>query len=182
MRYIVINLSGILNTSLAESLKEHVMDILREPSAVLMDFSRVVSIEENSFLLFFSTLELIESSGSHRLAFASITPEMHKTITEKLAFDIPRFETKDVAKAFLEEKNQTKPQEKIGLHTQYSRVVDFTQKGDIYYIYCPGCSVKLRIRSIGNHACPSCKTRFLFKPEIPDHPVEATHYEMLSLD
>lgn len=182
MRYIVINLSGILNATLAESLKDHVLDILKEPSALLMDFGKVVSIDEYGLPIFISALEMVENSGPNRLAFSSISSSIHQTISSGIIFSIPCFDSKDAAKAFLEEKNQTKPHEKIGIQTQYSRVVDFTQKGDIYYILCPGCSVKLRIRSIGNHACPACKTRFLFKPEIQDHPVEATHYEMLSLD
>ena len=182
MRYIVINLSGVFNASLAEKLKENVLDILQESSVILLDFSKVESIEQSSLLDLVSVIKTIHKSGSDRLAFSNISNFIYESISSRVSFEIPCFESKERAKSYLEEKNQTRPQEILGLHTQYVQVLDFTKKGDIYYIFCPGCSVKLRIRSIGNHACPACKTRFLFKPDIEDHPVEATHYETISLD
>lgn len=190
MKFVVINLSGILNYSLAESMKSHVQEILKENAVILFDFAKVVSLDKNALPTILSVIFDVEKSGKNRFAFSSIKPEILEAIAERVPFNIPTFQTKDSAKKYLEElHDSSKHFVDSGIFfTQYTRVSDFTQKGDIYYIYCPGCGVKLRIRSIGNHACPACKTRFLFKPkeqttqqEITTDPKEK-HYKMLSLD
>lgn len=190
MKFVVINLSGILNFSLAENMKAHVSEVLKEDAVILFDFSKVVSLDKNALPILLSVLFDVEKSGKNRLAFSSIKPEILEAIVERVPFNIPTFHTKESAKKYLEEMHDSsKHFVDSGMFlTQYTRVSEFTQKGDIYYIYCPGCSVKLRIRSIGNHACPACKTRFLFKPKEQEVQQETTtdpkekHYNMLSLD
>ncbi|MCB1179447.1 MAG: hypothetical protein KDK36_17835 [Leptospiraceae bacterium] len=173
---------------MGKNLETHVEDILKEPSAILFDFTRVTNLEPSGLFLFQKILEKINSTGSDRIALSSISEESFSKIQELLNFEVPFFDSKSSAKVHLEKLNATKTHERVGATTQYTPVVEFTQKGDIYYVHCPGCSVKLRIRSIGNHACPSCKKRFYFNPDVPTKEtevpkeVEATHYEMLALD
>lgn len=186
MKFIVINLSGILNSSLAENMKTHVLEVLQEEAVILFDFEKVVSLDPNALPTLLYTFIEVERSGENRFAFSNIKQEILEMIVERVPFNIPTFNSKDEAKKYLEElHDSSKHSVDSGLFfTQYTKVSEFTQKGDIYYIFCPGCGVKLRIRSIGNHACPSCKTRFLFKPEkseIITDPKEK-HYNMLSLD
>lgn len=188
MKFVVINLSGILNVPLAENLKAHVLDILKEDSVILFDFNKVVSLDKNSLPLVLSTLHEVEKTGKNRLAFSNIKPEIYEPISERLPFNIPVFETKEAAKKYLEELHDSSKHvvDSAMFFTEYTKVSEFAQKGDIYYIFCPGCGVKLRIRSIGNHACPACKTRFLFKPsshiETTTEPQQEQHYNMLTLD
>ena len=181
MRYIAINLSGMINESLSESLQDHLEDILKEPSAVLLDFTRVTEVDESGIALLGKVLARIEEFGTERFALSSVSSEILGKIKAHVSFSVPSFSTKSEAKTFLEKANATRTHERLEA-THYHQITQFTQKGDIYYVNCPGCGVKLRIRSVGNHACPSCKARFHFKPEAEPQTVSETHYEMLSLD
>jgi anti-anti-sigma regulatory factor len=182
MRYIAINLSGMINESLSESLQEHVETILKEPSAILLDFTRVTKVDDSGIQLLCKVLNRIQETGKDRVALSSVGNEISSKIKSSVSFPLPVFDSKSEAKSFLEKMNVTRTNERLE-STQYFKVTQFTQKGNIYYVNCPGCAVKLRIRSIGNHACPSCKTRFHFKPDIPEPTTNPeTHYEMLSLD
>ncbi len=182
MRYIAINLSGMINESLSESLQEHVENILQEPSAILLDFARVTEVDDSGVQLLCKVLNRIQETGEDRVALSSVGNEISSKIKSSVSFSLPAFGSKAEAKSFLEKVNATRTVERLEA-TQYYKVTQFTQKGNIYYVNCPGCAVKLRIRSMGNHACPSCKARFHFKPDVAE-PVTnpETHYEMLSLD
>jgi DNA-directed RNA polymerase subunit RPC12/RpoP len=199
MKYTVINLAGILNKTLSENLLGQVDLILREPGCILLDFIKVTELEENAFPAFKSVLEKVSSMGLDRIAFSSISPEFQMRLAELVSFEIPAFPDKFSAKSFLEETHsQSRKFETIStLENQYPKITQFVLKGDIYYINCLSCGTKLRIRSIGNHACPSCKSKFFFQPATIDLPKKetvttaplpvsnvapATQYEMLSLD
>ncbi|MDX1958975.1 MAG: hypothetical protein SFU98_10400 [Leptospiraceae bacterium] len=195
MKYTVINLAGILNSNLSESLRSQVDKISIEPSCLLIDFSKVTKLEDSAFASFKYVLQKMNSLGANRIAFSSINPEFQIKLARLVDFEINSFPDKYSAKSFLEEfHSKTKKFEALSsLENKYQKVSEFIKKGDIFYINCPNCSIKLRIRSSGNHACPSCKSRFFFQPTLSqgdskptEEPVSSvafgTEYKMLNLD
>jgi len=180
MRFIVINLSGILNQSLTESMKRQIKTILSEPAAILLDFEKVTTLEEKAIQEFREIIAEIQKTGSEKLSISCMNQDFQSRIFQGLVLRPAVFSDKNAAKVYLENANSITQIQTEAAKQEYQKVTQFTQKGDLYYINCPKCEIKLRIRSVGNHACPTCKTRFSFKPDLK---AEAeSEYQMLSLD
>ena len=183
MKYIVINLSGILDTTLMTSLENHNKVIQAEPTCVLLDFQNVSEIEESQIEPLQRFIKALQNDNPNSVAFSNIEDSFKaKLLGSNLV--VACFDEKKAAKAYLEKMNSEKPDSPPT--EVYPRVKSFFQKGDIYYINCPGCGIKLRIRSQGNHACPSCTKRFFFS-DVEEETSQgeeqgATRYEMLTLD
>jgi rubrerythrin len=189
MKFLVINLSGSLNESLVESLNSHFEALRKETLCILFDFENVSDLKEDVLDSFREVLSKVFNQNSKGLAFSNIKDEFKTKILGKTDA-IPTFVDKSIAKNYLEKANSILDSSDTAA---YPKVKSIGKKGDLFYINCPSCGIKLRIRSEGNHACPSCNQKFYYSEkddsELVPPSLKTTNpsdknsqYQMLSLD
>ncbi len=177
MKYLLIHLSGDMDSLLLKSLEQVLIDRSTSPHTILVNFSGVPQFSENCRAQF---QELFNNPSPYlKIGFSGMKDEIKETLAGIGNLNVRWFTNLEVARAHYEKaiSNDSKKE------SPYPRVSEYFRKGENFYVYCPACSVKLRIRSIGNHACPACSTKFYFKPDLKtDEEDNNTRYEMLSLD
>lgn len=176
MKFVLLHLNGTLDLSLANSFAMLLKERSSNPHTFLINFDSIIKIDENTISPLF---EILRSIPSHT-KFGLCVPSEHKeTILALFPADSPIFPSVEAGKTYFESLQREKSSD-----GHYLRLTDYFRKGDNFYIYCPNCRVKLRIRSIGNHACPSCQIRFYFKPDLKKETQaeKSSGYEMLSLE
>lgn len=176
MKFVLCRLSGTLNQILIDSLLETLKERSLTPHTFLLDFSQIK--EENPISDPSLSQFLAQNHPNLKIGISGLKDSLKTFVLEQAHVHVPLFSTIDKGKEYFE----TLARDSEGGST-YVRVVDYFRKGEHFYVYCPHCSVKLRIRAIGNHGCPSCESRFYFKPDLSQEGNESTtKYEMLSLE
>lgn len=174
-KFIVVNLSGVLNKDLIDNLLKRLEGILEKPSILVLDMFGVVSYDRDGLNGLKKSIDKITMARAP-FAIASVKDELKPEFNLAFRGQLRFFDTKEQAKEYLESQDnnaETSPRSNF-----LPEITQFTLKENLYYVYCIGCGVKLRIRAKGNHACPNCKTKFQFNPD----PVLVTKYEILSLE
>jgi hypothetical protein len=176
MKFVLCRLSGTLNQNLIDSLLETLKERSLTPHTFLLDFSQIKEEgppPDASLSQFFAQIH-----PNLKIGISGLKESWKTLVLEGSHAHIPLFSTLEKGKEYFETLARGSES-----GSTYVRVVDYFRKGEHFYVYCPHCSVKLRIRAIGNHACPSCQSRFYFKPDLSQEGNESTtKYEMLSLE
>lgn len=176
MKFIILHLKGTLDLALANSLAVFLKEREKEPHTFLINFEEISKIEQDTISPLF---EILRTFPTH-FRFALCVPTgLRDTTLALFPADTPSFSNLESGKKYFESEKSTPTKD-----NSYLKLTEYFRKGENFYIYCPNCKVKLRIRAIGNHACPSCQIKFYFKPDLKPEPDEnkTTQYEMLSLD
>ncbi|MCB1156797.1 MAG: hypothetical protein H7A25_21080 [Leptospiraceae bacterium] len=155
IRKILIHLSGILDRHLSRDLQKEILDVSPGPALILLNFSDVSAIEVGSsdYLP-----ETFQNSGMYLyFGIAGLKEESHSQLSifagdKRLEF----FQDVESGKAYFEHFEKD-------LEEKLKRA-NAKKKGVI--IRCPGCDARLRVRSRGNHQCPSCKSKFTILPDM----------------
>ena len=177
MKYLLIHLSGDMDSSLLKSLERVLLDRETSPHTIIINFKGVSNFSENCHHRF---QEIFNNPSPYlKIGFSGMIDDIKGNLPWIGNLNVRWFSDLEGARNFYEKSmaNDSKKE------SPYPRVSEYFRKGENFYVYCPACSVKLRIRSIGNHACPACSTKFYFKPDLKTEGEDMqTQYEMLSLD
>lgn len=148
----------------------------KTPHTFLINFDEISTIEQDTISPLF---EILRTFPKHFQFGLCVPPPLRETTLALFPADTPTFSTIESGKKYFESQNKQGSKE-----SPHLKVTEYFRKGDNFYIYCPNCSIKLRIRAIGNHACPTCQVRFYFKPDLKNDSGDpkTTQYEMLALD
>jgi hypothetical protein len=176
MKFTIVRLSGKCNQYLIDNLLETLRERSLTPHTFLLDFTEIKEIDhsiDHSLREFLSNPPTI-----FKIGISGLNDYTKELVIDDSNTKVPLFSTLEKGKEYYETINTSSKAD-----SNHLRVVDYFRKGEHFYVYCPSCSVKLRIRAMGSHACPSCNSRFYFKPDLRKEGDDTTtKYEMLSLE
>ena len=178
MKYLVLNLNGVLDLYLANSLAQTLRNkIPSSNGVVLLNFANLSKIDTNTIQPLFEIFQSLPPTLTFGLC--GLAENIKQTILPLFPSDSPLFHELEAGKKYFE--SIASSESKKG--NSYIKLTEYFRKGENFYVYCPNCKEKLRIRSIGNHACPACSIRFYFKPNLSTETEEEnTKYEMVPLE
>ncbi|WCL47596.1 STAS domain-containing protein [Leptospira sp. GIMC2001] len=141
----IINLQGILSADLGSEFYLETKKLFSEDRyLVLLDAQELKSIDEIGIGFLEKTASAAKNSGS-QIAICNLAPSLIKIWNESnLESLIPSFQTRSDAIQHLEQ----------FIHAPSQKNTDPS------LVYCPACSVLLRIKNFGNNSCPACGNKF----------------------
>lgn len=171
-RHLIIHLDGKLDESLGLQMFEKIQKLPEDYVFLLLDFSGTISIEKTGL---YYIQKLIDELSIKKKVFLAITKatKQHLSSLQYLTSKDPInvFDSVEEAKTYLTNQYYSLPEIKKENMTQEK------SSSEPFIINCPKCKVKLRVRTNGNHACPSCSSKFQI---LPDKSVSL--YEKFSLE
>ncbi len=170
-RHLIIHLDGKLDENLGLQMFEKIQKLPEEYVFLLLDFSGTESIEKTGL---FYIQKLIDELSNKKKVFLALTKasKQHLSYLQYLTSKDPInvFDSIEEAKTYLTNQYYSLPE--ISKENKSEKI-----EVEPFIINCPKCKVKLRVRANGNHACPSCSSKFQI---LPDKSVSL--YEKFSLE
>jgi anti-anti-sigma regulatory factor/DNA-directed RNA polymerase subunit RPC12/RpoP len=175
-RHIILQLIGDLTEEALSSAENQLKDWIQSGNIeLIIDFTELVSWENHQISKIVEVAQTLKETG---IQIAFVCPSLSlKTYLSSEISSIYTFSLLEEAKNFMVPESKPEIEES---QIQTGVVTEYAIKDGIYYVHCPNCNSKLRVRNLGNHACPACKTKFFFKPSSGSGASPA--YEVLSLE